>query len=209
MCPEKRLGFAPRRRGGYSLPLRRFHRRLRNCITPDALAGSPRTRSQTCGHDIISDGARLTSTVQRSASRPSEMTDTSTRGVRMSDATTRGIRVQVRSEFIPDRSSPREGSYLFQYHVRISNSGPDAAQLISREWIITNADGEVERVKGQGVVGEQPVLPPGGSFEYTSFCPLKTAVGAMQGNYQMVTTDGERFDAVIAPFTLAVPNALN
>ena len=71
------------------------------------------------------------------------------------------------------------------------------------------ADGEVERVKGQGVVGEQPVLPPGGSFEYTSFCPLKTPVGAMQGSYQMVTADGERFDAVIAPFTLAVPNALN
>jgi ApaG protein len=161
------------------------------------------------GHDIISDGVLATSSVRRTAFNPLQMTDTSTRGVRMSDATTRGIRIQVRSEFIPDRSSPREGSYLFQYHVRISNTGSDVAQLISREWIITNADGEVERVKGQGVVGEQPVLPPGGSFEYTSFCPLKTSVGAMQGSYQMVTTDGERFDAVIAPFTLAVPNALN
>ena len=161
------------------------------------------------GHDIISDGVPPTSSVRRTAFNPLQMTDTSTRGVRMSDATTRGIRIQVRSEFIPDRSSPREGSYLFQYHVRISNTGPDVAQLISREWIITNADGEVERVKGQGVVGEQPMLPPGGSFEYTSFCPLKTPVGAMQGSYQMVTTDGERFDAVIAPFTLAVPNALN
>jgi ApaG protein len=127
----------------------------------------------------------------------------------MSDATTRGIRVQVRSEFMPDRSSPRDRSYLFQYHVRISNVGSHAAQLVSREWIITNADGEVERVTGPGVVGEQPVLPPGGAFEYTSFCPLKTAVGSMQGCYQMVTADGERFDAVIAPFTLAVPNALN
>jgi ApaG protein len=127
----------------------------------------------------------------------------------MSDVTTRGIRVQVRSEFMPDRSSPREQSYLFQYHVRISNVGTDVAQLVSREWIITNADGEVERVTGPGVVGEQPVLPPGGTFEYTSFCPLKTAVGSMQGCYQMVTADGERFDAVIAPFTLAVPNALN
>ena len=77
------------------------------------------------------------------------------------DTTTRGIRIQVRSEFIPDRSSPRDGSYLFQYHVRISNVGAETAQLISREWIITNADGEVERVKGPGVVGEQPVLPPG------------------------------------------------
>jgi len=137
------------------------------------------------------------------------MTDTSTSGIRTSDSTTRGIRIQVRSEYIPDRSSPREASYLFQYHVRISNSGTEVAQLVSREWIITNADGEVERVKGQGVVGEQPVLPPGGSFEYTSFCPLKTAVGSMQGSYQMVTSEGERFDAVIAPFTLAVPNALN
>ena len=127
----------------------------------------------------------------------------------MSDTTTRGIRIQVRSEFVPERSSKRESSYIFQYHVRISNVGAETAQLISREWIITNADGEVERVKGPGVVGEQPVLAPGSAFEYTSFCPLKTAVGSMQGSYQMVTADGERFDAVIAPFTLAVPNALN
>jgi ApaG protein len=127
----------------------------------------------------------------------------------MSDTTTRGIRIEVRSEFLPERSSARDGSYLFQYHVRVSNVGSQSAQLIAREWIITNADGEVERVKGPGVVGEQPVLPPGSSFEYTSFCPLKTAVGSMQGSYQMVTADGERFDAMIAPFTLAVPNALN
>jgi ApaG protein len=137
------------------------------------------------------------------------MTDTTTRGVRTSDVTTRGIRIQVQSEFLPDRSSPREGSYLFQYHVRITNLGSEVVQLISREWIITNADGEVERVRGLGVVGEQPVLPPGGSFEYTSFSELKTAVGSMQGSYQMVVPDGDRFDAVIAPFTLAVPNALN
>ena len=131
------------------------------------------------------------------------------RGGRPSATTTRGIRIEVRSEFLPERSSVRDGSYLFQYHVRISNVGAEAAQLISREWIITNADGEVERVKGPGVVGEQPVLAPGTSFEYTSFCPLKTAVGSMQGSYQMVTGSGERFDAAIAPFTLAVPNALN
>ncbi len=110
---------------------------------------------------------------------------------------------------MPERSSPRDSSYLFQYHVRISNVGSETAQLVSREWIITNADGEVERVKGPGVVGEQPVLHPGGAFEYTSFCPLKTAVGSMQGSYQMITPAGERFDAVIAPFTLAMPNALN
>jgi ApaG protein len=127
----------------------------------------------------------------------------------MSDTTTRGIRIQVRSEFDRERSSPRDNSYVFQYHVRIHNVGGETAQLISREWIITNADGEVERVKGPGVIGEQPVLPPGGSFEYTSFCPLKTNVGSMHGSYQMVTKDGERFDAIIAPFTLAVPHALN
>jgi ApaG protein len=137
------------------------------------------------------------------------MTDTTLRGVRTSDATTRSIRIQVQSEFLPERSSPRDGSYLFQYHVRISNLGSEVVQLISREWIITNADGEVERVRGLGVVGEQPMLPPGGSFEYTSFSDLKTAVGSMQGTYQMVTTGGERFDATITPFTLAMPNALN
>jgi ApaG protein len=127
----------------------------------------------------------------------------------VSDTTTRGIRIQVKSAYLPERSSPKESSYLFMYHVKIANVGSETAQLVSREWIITNAEGEVERVKGPGVVGEHPVLAPGSSFEYTSYCPLKTAVGSMQGSYQMVTTNGEQFDAVIAPFTLAVPNALN
>ena len=127
----------------------------------------------------------------------------------MSDTTTRGIRIQVKSTYLAERSSPRDSQYLFAYNVRISNVGADTAQLISREWIITSAEGDVERVNGPGVVGEQPVLPPGGSFEYTSYCPLKTAVGSMQGSYQMVTRDGGTFDAEIAPFTLAVPHALN
>ena len=99
----------------------------------------------------------------------------------MSDTTTRGIRIQVKSAYLADRSAPREGSYLFMYHVKISNVGAETAQLVSREWVISNAEGEVERVKGPGVVGEQPVLSPGGSFEYTSYCPLKTAVGSMHG----------------------------
>jgi ApaG protein len=132
-----------------------------------------------------------------------------TGGVRTSDTTTRGIRIQVRSEFVPERSSHRDSQYLFQYHVRISNVGSETAQLVSREWIITNAEGDVERVKGPGVVGEQPVLSPGDAFEYTSFCPLKTPVGSMHGSYRMVTATGEQFDAVIAPFTLAAPNTLN
>jgi ApaG protein len=127
----------------------------------------------------------------------------------VSDTTTRGIRIQVKSTYLADRSSPKESSYLFMYEVRISNVGPETAQLVSREWVITNAEGEVERVKGPGVVGEQPVLAPGGSFEYRSYCPLKTNVGSMHGSYQMVTAGGEQFDAIIAPFTLAVPNALN
>ena len=126
-----------------------------------------------------------------------------------SEATTRGIRIEVESAYLSGQSSPRDGHYLFAYHVRISNVGSETAQLVSREWIITSADGEVERVKGPGVVGETPVLPPGGAFEYTSYCPLKTTVGSMQGSYQMVTAGGEKFDANIAPFTLAIPNALN
>ncbi|MBI2186356.1 MAG: Co2+/Mg2+ efflux protein ApaG [Acidobacteria bacterium] len=127
----------------------------------------------------------------------------------MSDTTTRGIRIQVKSTYLSDQSSPRDNHYLFAYQVRISNVGSETAQLISREWIITSAEGEVERVKGPGVVGEQPVLSPGTSFEYTSYCPLKTPVGSMHGSYQMVTATGEKFDAVIAPFTLAAPHALH
>ncbi len=127
----------------------------------------------------------------------------------MSDTTTNGIRIQVRSVYLPERSSPEEGYYFFAYHVRISNVGEKTAQLVSREWIITNADGQAETVRGPGVVGEQPVLSPGQSFEYTSFCPLPTSVGTMQGSYQMVTSDGEQFDAEIRPFSLAVPTAVN
>jgi ApaG protein len=130
-------------------------------------------------------------------------------GAYTSDTTTRGIRIQVTSTYLSDRSSPKDSQYLFAYHVRISNTGTETAQLVSREWIITSSEGDVERVKGPGVVGEKPVLQPGGAFEYTSYCPLKTNVGSMQGSYQMVTAGGERFDAQIAPFTLAVPNALN
>ncbi len=127
----------------------------------------------------------------------------------MSEATTRGVRVQVQSAYVPDRSSPRESHYFFAYRVRISNHGASTVQLVSRHWVITDGDGRVEHVQGPGVVGEQPVLEPGESFEYTSFCPLATPVGSMQGTYQMVAADGSRFDAEIAPFSLAVPSALN
>ncbi|MEZ5293574.1 MAG: Co2+/Mg2+ efflux protein ApaG [Vicinamibacterales bacterium] len=127
----------------------------------------------------------------------------------MSDTVTRGIRVQVRSMYVAERSDPQQRRYFFAYHIRISNEGTETAQLLSRHWIITDADGEVQDVRGPGVVGETPVLAPGASFEYTSFCPLPTAVGTMQGSYTMVTADGETFEAAIRPFTLAMPHALN
>lgn len=117
--------------------------------------------------------------------------------------------MQVKSTYLPELSSPREQHFHFAYQITITNVGSETAQLISRHWIITDADGEVQEVNGPGVVGQQPVLPPGGSFEYTSYCPLKTNVGTMQGSYQMVRATGEGFDARIAPFTLAVPHALN
>ena len=127
----------------------------------------------------------------------------------MSDATTRGVRIQVKSAYIPERSAPDDSRYFFAYHVRISNEGRETVQLISREWIITHGEGGEERVQGLGVVGQQPVLAPGQSFEYTSFCPLETPVGCMHGSYQMTTSAGESFDATIAPFSLAVPTAVN
>lgn len=127
----------------------------------------------------------------------------------MSDATTEGIHVHVESEYVEERSNPRDNYYFFAYRVTISNVGTLPAQLMSRVWIITDADGQEERVEGPGVVGEQPLLAPGDSFEYTSFCPLRTQFGTMHGTYKMVRPDGTGFDAVIAPFSLATPNAVN
>ena len=127
----------------------------------------------------------------------------------MSDTTTRGIRVQVQSFYDEERSSPQENYYFFAYRVTISNLGEDTAQLVSREWVITDGNGDSQRVQGPGVVGEQPVLAPGEAFEYTSFCPLPTPVGSMQGSYLMVLASGERFAANIAPFSLSVPHAVN
>lgn len=127
----------------------------------------------------------------------------------MSDTTTRGIRVQVEASYDEERSSPEESYYFFAYRVRISNLGIDPAQLLSREWIITDGNGETQRVQGPGVLGEQPLVAPGESFEYTSFCPLSTPVGTMHGSYLMVLPDGEKFEAQIAPFSLEVPHAVN
>jgi ApaG protein len=123
----------------------------------------------------------------------------------ISEALTRGVRVVVQSEYAPERSEPSKSQWFFLYTVTISNDGPETVQLLTRHWLITDGTGHVEEVRGPGVVGKQPTLKPGESFEYTSGCPLATPFGVMEGTYQMVTQSGERFDAKIAPFTLSEP----
>jgi ApaG protein len=126
-----------------------------------------------------------------------------------STALTNGIMVTVKSEYIPERSSLSSRQFAFAYTVRIENQGDETAQLRSRHWIITDANGNVQEVRGDGVVGAQPVLRPGENFEYTSWCVLATPSGSMRGTYQMVTDRGQTFDADIAPFRLALPQTLN
>jgi len=127
----------------------------------------------------------------------------------VSTALTSGIRVHVKSEFRADRSAPAAGRYLFTYTVRISNEGDLPAKLVARHWVITDANGEKEEVVGEGVVGQQPLIESGRTFEYTSFCILETPHGSMRGTYRMVRDDGTSFDAQIAPFALVTPGALN
>lgn len=126
-----------------------------------------------------------------------------------SEAVTEGIRVRVRSEYLPQRSSVQKRQYAFAYTIRISNESGRPATLRSRHWVITHGDGEVEEVRGPGVVGEQPLLGPGESFEYTSGCVLRTPRGTMKGTYLMVTPSGEAFEAEIAEFALELPHSLN
>ena len=126
-----------------------------------------------------------------------------------SSAETDGIRVRVQSHYQADQSSPREDRYVFTYTITISNEGVRPAQLRTRHWIITDGRGSVEEVRGDGVVGEQPRLAPGQSFQYTSGCELSTPIGTMHGTYRMWRDDGACFDAVIAPFSLTQPGALN
>jgi ApaG protein len=127
----------------------------------------------------------------------------------VSVALTQGIRVTVRSQYLPDQSSPAERRYVFSYTVKLENEGKTSAKLDTRHWIITDGTGKIEEVRGPGVVGKHPVLEPGGVFEYTSGCILRTAHGSMHGTYQMVREDGSRFDATIAPFSLTLPHSLN
>jgi ApaG protein len=119
------------------------------------------------------------------------------------------ITVSARAMFIPEQSDESEGRYVFAYTITITNTGEVAARLISRHWLITDSDNRVQEVRGMGVVGEQPMLKPQESFEYTSGAAIATPVGTMRGSYQMVAEDGTAFDAPIPEFTLSMPRVLH
>ncbi len=121
-------------------------------------------------------------------------------------AVTRNIRVRVRPQFLPDHSAPNKGHYVWAYHIRIENEGAVAVQLMTRQWRITDANGRAHEVRGDGVVGEQPLLGPGDSFEYSSGTPLSTPSGFMAGSFQMETDAGDRFDAEVPAFSLDSPH---
>jgi ApaG protein len=127
----------------------------------------------------------------------------------MSTTTTDGIEVQVQAAFWPERSAPDRGQWAFQYTVRVSNTGSRVATLRARHWVITDATGRVEEVRGDGVVGKQPRLEPGAQFEYTSWAMLRTPYGSMHGEYLMERADSTRFEAKIGEFVLAQPNSLH
>jgi ApaG protein len=129
--------------------------------------------------------------------------------IAMAESTRYDITVVPKASYVDDQSDPSKSQYVFAYTITISNTGTIPAQLISRHWIITDANGKVVEVKGLGVVGEQPLLKPGESFEYTSGTHLETSVGTMHGTYQMVAEDGRQFDAPIPSFTLSVPRILH
>ena len=121
-------------------------------------------------------------------------------------ATTRNITVRVQPQFLAEQSDPVSDQYVWLYTIKIENGGTEAVQLLNRHWIITNAAGHVEEVQGPGVIGEQPVLQPGDSYQYTSGCPLRTPSGMMVGTYEMVGPGDERFDIDIPAFSLDSPH---
>ena len=127
----------------------------------------------------------------------------------MADGKHYEITVATKSQYVADQSDPDRGQYVFAYTIRVTNTGNVTAQLISRHWVIVDADQRVQEVKGVGVIGQQPKLKPGESFEYTSGTSLSTAVGTMKGTYQMMAEDGQPFDAPIPQFTLSVPRTLH
>jgi ApaG protein len=127
----------------------------------------------------------------------------------MHDSEKYAIRVDTRTSFLPEQSDEAVGRYVFAYTITITNAGTVPAQLISRHWIITDANERVQEVRGRGVVGEQPLLKPQESFEYTSGTAIATVVGTMRGSYQMMAEDGFEFEAPIPEFTLSVPRVLH
>jgi ApaG protein len=125
----------------------------------------------------------------------------------MFSAITNDIQVTVRPAYMPQDSDPDDGRYVWSYHVTISNRGDTGVQLVARHWLITDGNGVRHEVSGRGVVGQQPMIPPGGSFEYTSGCPLQTESGIMVGTYRMVSDRGDVFEVAIPAFSLDVPDA--
>ncbi|TKD50115.1 Co2+/Mg2+ efflux protein ApaG [Sphingomonas baiyangensis] len=121
------------------------------------------------------------------------------------EARTRGIVVRTSVSYLPEQSDPERGRWFWAYHIRIENEGDGAVQLLTRHWIITDGRGLRHAVEGEGVVGEQPMIAPGASFDYVSGCPLSTPTGSMQGAYQMLGEDGETFDVAIPKFALVAP----
>ncbi len=120
-------------------------------------------------------------------------------------ATTDGVTVRVAVSYLPEQSEPRRGRWFWAYHIRIENESDRTVQLLTRHWIITDGRGARHSVEGEGVVGEQPLIAPGGSFDYVSGCPLQTPEGAMQGSYRLIGDDGTQFDAAIPRFALHAP----
>lgn len=127
----------------------------------------------------------------------------------MTDTPDYALAIDVATRYLDDQSEPEQDRYVFAYTIRIRNAGNVPARLLGRHWVITDANGKVEQVDGEGVVGEQPWLQPGEAFQYTSGAVLETDLGTMEGRYEMLADDGTRFDAAIPPFTLTVPRTLH
>ena len=127
----------------------------------------------------------------------------------MIETITNEVRITVKSNYIPERSDPSKSIYFFAYHINIQNNGSETIQLKNRYWHITDGEGNVEEIRGPGVVGNKPFLKNGESFEYTSFCPLPTEFGVMHGSFEMYCENGKKFNAKISPFRLSVPFSIN
>jgi ApaG protein len=127
----------------------------------------------------------------------------------MPAATTQGVKIEVQSSFVPEQSAPETSYFFFSYKIQITNLRDSPVQLLSRHWIITDGHGRVQEVRGEGVIGVQPVIEPGHMFEYSSFCPLETPTGMMKGSYEMNMAGGENFEVTIPSFFLVEPSSFN